>query len=54
MSAMLGSVKEVVTGLLWRDDSQICDGRVRKWYAEKDGAPRVEIVITRAVEEAAS
>ncbi len=44
---------DALKGLLWRDDAQICDGRVRKWYAEKDGVPRVEIEI-REVEEAVS
>src|SRR5690606_41336553 len=39
---------DALKGLAWRDDSQICDGRVRKWYAEKDGVPRVEIKIGRA------
>lgn len=41
---------DALKGLLWRDDAQICDGRVRKWYAEKDGAPRVEIVLEEAGE----
>lgn len=38
---------DALKGLLWRDDGQICDGRVRKWYCEKDGVPRVEMRIER-------
>src|SRR5690606_3372583 len=34
---LLKSTKDALTGLVWRDDAQVCDGRVRKWYAEKDG-----------------
>lgn len=49
---LLKSTKDALTGLVWRDDAQVCDGRVRKWYAEKDGVPRVEIEITTAEEAA--
>jgi len=44
---------DALKGLAWRDDSQICDGRVRKWYAEKDGSPRVEITISEVAQEIA-
>lgn len=40
---------DALKGLLWRDDSQICDGRVRKWYAEKNGTPRVEIRVQEII-----
>jgi Holliday junction resolvase RusA-like endonuclease len=39
------SVMDAWRGLAWRDDSQVCDLHSRKWYAEKQGQPRVEIEI---------
>lgn len=44
------STVDALSELAWRDDTLIFDTRARKWYAEKDGAPRVEITITKAVE----
>ena len=29
----------------WRDDSQVCDGRVRKLYHPKDGRPGARITV---------
>jgi Holliday junction resolvase RusA-like endonuclease len=29
----------------WHDDAQIADGRVAKFYAERDGSPRIEVTI---------
>ncbi len=39
------STVDALNGLVWRDDAQIYDGRVSKWYCEKNGRPRVELVI---------
>ncbi len=39
------SVMDALKGLAWRDDAQVCSLTARKWYAEKDGQPRVEIEI---------
>lgn len=39
------STVDSLGGLVWRDDSQICDSHMRKWYVEKDGIPRVEITV---------
>lgn len=47
------STLDALRGLLWRDDAQICDGRVRKWYTEKHGVPRVEITVYE-IEEASA
>lgn len=37
------SVLDALTGLLWRDDCQVCDGRLTKMYAAGDEQPHVEI-----------
>ena len=43
---LLKSVKDALSGLAWRDDSQVCRLRdVEKFYAAGDEQPRVEIVI---------
>ena len=42
------SLYDALNGLLWRDDSLICDGRVQKVYAAGDEQPHVEIVIREA------
>jgi Holliday junction resolvase RusA-like endonuclease len=39
---------DALNGLLWRDDSLICDGRVQKVYAAGDEQPHVEIAISEA------
>ena len=44
------SVYDALTGLLWRDDSQICCGYVEKWEASGDEQPCVEIVVSRCKE----
>lgn len=36
-------ISDALNGLAYRDDGQIVDGRVRKWYSDR---PRVEIEIT--------
>lgn len=43
---LLKSTQDALNGAAWQDDSQIyCYASVGKWYCEKDGQPRVEIVI---------
>ena len=39
------STYDALNKLVWQDDSQIYDGNVAKFYHEKDGHPRVEILI---------
>ncbi|WP_054948960.1 RusA family crossover junction endodeoxyribonuclease [Numidum massiliense] len=39
----LKSVKDALNGVIWRDDSQVVNVSVGKWYGEK---PRVEIRIS--------
>ena len=45
------SLYDSLNGLLWRDDSLICDGRVQKVYAAGDEQPHVEISISEATLE---
>ena len=45
------SLYDALNGRLWRDDSLICDGRVRKVYAAGDEQPHVEISICEAALE---
>jgi Holliday junction resolvase RusA-like endonuclease len=33
-------------GLAYKDDSQVWNGSVRKWYHAKDGVPRVEVTVS--------
>lgn len=42
------STADALSGLAWRDDSQVWNTTACKWYAEKDGVPRVEIEISEA------
>jgi Holliday junction resolvase RusA-like endonuclease len=42
------SLYDALNGLLWRDDSLICDGRVQKVYAAGDEQPHVEVVVSEA------
>lgn len=46
------SVLDALTGLLWVDDCQICDGRIQKWRASGDEQPHVEITVTQLASEA--
>ena len=39
------STYDALNKLVWRDDSQVYRGVVAKYYHEKDGHPRVEMVI---------
>jgi len=45
------STADALSGLAWRDDSQVCRTRASKWYAEKKGVPRVEIEIAKVKED---
>lgn len=39
------SVKDALSGRVWRDDSQVCGLVASKWYAAGDEAPGVEVEI---------
>lgn len=39
------SVADALTGLIYKDDRQICQAAISKLYHEKDGRPRVEITL---------
>lgn len=41
------SVLDALTGLLWRDDCQVYDGRLTKMYAAGDEQPHVEITVSQ-------
>ena len=40
------AVLDALKGITWRDDCQICDGRIQKWRASGDEQPHVVITIT--------
>lgn len=40
------AVLDALTGLVWQDDAQVCDGRIQKWIASGDEQPHVSITIT--------
>ena len=44
-------VLDALTGLLWRDDCQVSDGRLTKMYATGNEEPHVEINVERLEEE---
>lgn len=46
------STADALKDIAWRDDSQVCRTRAAKFYAEKNGVPRVEITITELQEVA--
>ncbi len=48
---LMKALQDALSGLAWRDDGQIQALIARKWYTEKDGQPRVEIVIRPATPE---
>jgi crossover junction endodeoxyribonuclease RusA len=44
------AILDALTNLgLWRDDKQVCDGRIRKHYCPHGGTPGCDIVIAEAV-----
>ena len=40
------SLKDALSGRLWRDDAQVCSGNVEKWIAAGDEQPHVEVTVT--------
>ena len=36
---------DALNGIAWNDDGQVHSIRVTKWYHEKDGAPRADVLI---------
>lgn len=46
------AVMDALSGLLWNDDAQVCQGTVEKWIAAGDEEPHVEIVVSELVEKA--
>lgn len=43
---LVKAVKDSLSGLAWRDDSQVCEEFLAKWVCSGTGTPRVEIEIT--------
>lgn len=41
------AVVDALTGLAWKDDSQLCEVRTTKWIAAADETPHVEVCIRR-------
>jgi len=39
------AICDALNGIAYKDDSQIVDGRVRKFFCEKNGTARTEIEI---------
>ena len=44
------AVLDALSGLLWVDDCQVCDGRIQKYIASGDEQPHVSIRITELSE----
>lgn len=44
---LMKSFQDALNGLLWVDDSQICDGAVAKFVAAGDEQPHVQVAIWR-------
>jgi Holliday junction resolvase RusA-like endonuclease len=42
------AIKDSVKGIVWYDDSQVCDGVTRKMYGDQ---PRVEIIVEAILEK---
>lgn len=40
------AILDSLTGLLWLDDAQVCDGRIEKWIASGDEQPHVTITVS--------
>jgi Holliday junction resolvase RusA-like endonuclease len=40
-------VLDSLSGVLWVDDNQVCDGRTEKWYAAGDEKPHVFITVQK-------
>lgn len=41
---------DALTGVLWVDDNQVCDGRIEKWHAAGDEVPHVRICVCECEE----
>ena len=41
------AVLDALTGLLWRDDAQVCAGGQEKWIASGDEQPHVVVTVTK-------
>ena len=39
------SLYDAMTGLIWKNDSQVCDSRSQKYYAAVDEHPHVEVCV---------
>jgi Holliday junction resolvase RusA-like endonuclease len=39
------STADALTGLVWHDDAQVSITVIHKWYHEKGGSPRVDLVV---------
>jgi len=40
------ALMDSLTGLLWIDDAQVCDGRITKWIAAGDEQPHVVVTLS--------
>ena len=45
------AVKDAATGILWLDDSQVCELTARKWTQAQGEAPRLEIMAMEVLSE---
>lgn len=43
------AVMDALTGKLWVDDCQVCDGRIQKFYAAGNEEPHVVITLRRVL-----
>lgn len=43
------AVMDALTGVLWRDDAQVCSGNVEKWIAAWNESPHVELTLSHVV-----
>lgn len=41
------AVMDALTGIIWRDDRQVCQGEIQKWIAAGDEQPHCLIVVTK-------
>src|SRR5690606_28628451 len=44
------AVMDALSGLLWRDDCQVCYGTIQKYHAAGDEQPHVEILVSELLE----
>jgi Holliday junction resolvase RusA-like endonuclease len=42
-------VMDCITGIVWKDDSQVCDGWTKKFYAAGDEGPFVELKLFKEI-----